>query len=185
MNAGQCRVTEPRAIALDPNDAEGYATLAHILSLAGRPEEAIGMVQKALRLNPYYPAEYLTELGRAYYVAGRHAEAMAALKRALIRNPDFLPTHAYLAAIYSELGREDEAEWARILLARADDPGGRFKGRWERVAAKVLPGGRLQWVNDALKLTLTFEMAQDRMSIHGDMNAAGRAVRVIMKRVEP
>jgi adenylate cyclase len=35
-----------RAIALDPNDAEGYATLARILSYAGRPEDAIGMEQR-------------------------------------------------------------------------------------------------------------------------------------------
>jgi class 3 adenylate cyclase len=91
-----------RAIDLDPNDAEGYATLAQILSYAGRPEDAIGMVQKAMRLNPHYPAAYLTDLGHAYYLTRRYEEAMAALKRALIRAPDFLPTHAYLAAIYSE-----------------------------------------------------------------------------------
>src|SRR5262245_61645163 len=36
-----------RAIALDPNDAESYAWLGAILDLVGRPEEAIGLVEKA------------------------------------------------------------------------------------------------------------------------------------------
>jgi tetratricopeptide (TPR) repeat protein len=44
-------------------------------------------------------------LGHTYYLTGRYEEAMAALKRALIRAPDFLPTHAYLAAIYSAKDR--------------------------------------------------------------------------------
>jgi adenylate cyclase len=62
-----------------------------------------------MRLNPHYPAVYLTDLGHTYYLTGRYEEAMAALKRALIRAPDLLPTHTYLAAIYSEVGREAEA----------------------------------------------------------------------------
>jgi tetratricopeptide (TPR) repeat protein len=235
-----------------------------------------------MRLNPHYPAVYLTDIGHAYYLTGQYEKAMAALRRALIRKPDFLPTHAYLAAVYSELGREDEAgaemaevvrlvtgvpprehmpykdpavlqrlrdawfkprplpsgsvrsesgiplpttirieppvadlppevaafsgtwegrwegdvqgrlaveridaEWARVVYAWGDDPGGRFKGGWERVPAKVLPGGRLQSVDEALKTTLTFEMAQDRMSIQGEHDAAGRVTKVRMQRVGP
>ena len=38
-----------QAIALDPNDAEGYATLAEILEFAGRPQGAFGLVEKAMR----------------------------------------------------------------------------------------------------------------------------------------
>jgi len=41
-----------RAIALDPNDAQGYATLAEIVAFAGRPQVAFGLVEKALRLDP-------------------------------------------------------------------------------------------------------------------------------------
>lgn len=32
-----------RAIALDPNDADGYWSLARTLTYAGRPEDAIGL----------------------------------------------------------------------------------------------------------------------------------------------
>ncbi len=98
-----------RAIALDPNDADGYWLLGAILDFAGRPEEAIGLIEKAMRLNPHYPPVYLFSLGHSYHLMGRYEEAIAAYKKALTRNPNHLPAHQHLAAIYSELGREEEA----------------------------------------------------------------------------
>ena len=41
-----------RAIALDPNEAWSYAALAEMLSRAGRPEEAVAMVEQALGVTP-------------------------------------------------------------------------------------------------------------------------------------
>jgi len=106
-----------RAVALNSNDAEAYAGLAYILNYAGRPEEALGLVEKAMRLNPRHPVTYLHSLGLAYRLTGRNEEALAAYKRALARNPDLLVAHFMLAAIYSELGREEEAraEVAELL----------------------------------------------------------------------
>jgi adenylate cyclase len=52
----------------------------------------------------------LWNLGHAYYLTGRYEEAIATLKRTVIRNPDFMPAHAYLSAIYAELDREQDAE---------------------------------------------------------------------------
>ncbi|MGH7274957.1 MAG: tetratricopeptide repeat protein, partial [Nitrospiria bacterium] len=103
-----------RAIALDPNAADGYAWLGAILDLAGRPEEAIGLTEKAMRLNPHYPPLYVYVLGHSYYLMGRYEEAIAAFKKAL---PNLSPAHQFLAAIYSRLGREEEAraEVAEIL----------------------------------------------------------------------
>jgi adenylate cyclase len=98
------------AIALSPNSADGLAVLGDILNWAGRPEETIGLVQKAMRLNPKYPSWYLWSLGHAYFLTGRYEEAIETLKRVLDRNPYFaLPAHVYLAASYSELGRQEEA----------------------------------------------------------------------------
>ena len=106
-----------RAIALDPNDAIIYAKQAQVLNLAGRPEEALQAIEKAMRLNPHYPPLNLLELGWAYRLMGRYEEAIAALKRAVIGNPDFLLPHFHLAIIYSELGQDEEAraEGAAIL----------------------------------------------------------------------
>ena len=44
-----------RAIALDPNFADGHLWLALTLYYMGRPEEAISWAEKGIRLNPQYP----------------------------------------------------------------------------------------------------------------------------------
>src|SRR5262249_2683945 len=99
------------------NSAESYMTLANTLAATGRPEEAIGVVEKALRLKPYFPAFAFNILGWAYYLTGRSEDALGTLKQALLLNPQWLPTHVSLAVIYSEVGREEEAraEAAEIL----------------------------------------------------------------------
>jgi len=98
-----------RAMVLEPNDADACVTLGEILSCAGRPQEAVGLVEKALRLDPHYPASYLFALGQAYYLTGRHEEAIATLKRLLTRNPNHPRAHFFLAMVYSEVGRKEEA----------------------------------------------------------------------------
>jgi adenylate cyclase len=81
-----CQILE-RAIALDPNFAECYARLGQNLSFAGRPEEGIDLVKKAMRLDPHYPFTYLFYLGQAYEMMGKHEDAVAALKRCITRQP--------------------------------------------------------------------------------------------------
>lgn len=98
-----------RAITLDPNNAAGYAAQADTLSLVDKPEEAIRLMDKAMRLNPRYPVWYLTTLGRAYHITGRYEEEIASLKSTLARSPNNFAAHVYLAAAYIELGREAEA----------------------------------------------------------------------------
>jgi adenylate cyclase len=100
-----------RALALDPNNAEGYATLANILTFAGRPEEAIALLEKGMRLNPRAPNYffYLFELGHAYHWLGQYEKAIAIQKRVLLLNPNEFVAHLELAKIYDELGREEEA----------------------------------------------------------------------------
>jgi tetratricopeptide (TPR) repeat protein len=106
-----------RAIALDPNDASGYAALAEALSRVGRSEEAVGMAEQALRRKPPFADTHLSNVGAAYYLAGRPEEAIAPLKQYLSRYPNILGPHLTLAAVYSELGREAEAraEAAEVL----------------------------------------------------------------------
>jgi tetratricopeptide (TPR) repeat protein len=61
-----------------------------VLNYEGRPEEAIGWLEKAMRLNPRGPetAWYLNELGFAYRLAGRVEEAIASQKQALVHDPN-------------------------------------------------------------------------------------------------
>jgi len=98
-----------RAMALAPNWADCYAWFAQILIVAGRPADAIGLVEKAMRLNPQYPAWYSGTLGWAYRFTRRYEEAITVLKQTLAGNPNDLGAHMNLAATYSELDRMEEA----------------------------------------------------------------------------
>ena len=98
-----------RAIALDPNFADGYNNLGGMQMYAGRTEEAIALIEKAMRLNPQYPLGYLVNLGVAYRTAGRCEEAIPIFKKLAIRNPTHGPSHANLVICYVELGQLDEA----------------------------------------------------------------------------
>ena len=109
-----------QAISLDPNFSIGHAHLAQIMFFAGRFSEVIKLIKKAMRLSPYYPAFYLNYLGRSYAFMGRHVEAIATCKQLYDRSlrGEYLSDWGllYLAKVYAEFGREDEA---RILMAQA------------------------------------------------------------------
>jgi tetratricopeptide (TPR) repeat protein len=92
-----------RAIALEPNNADSHYIHANVLNHAGRPEEALGPLAHAMRLNPHHPPMYLVELGKAYSSIGRYAEAIATLKEANKRSPSYGDVHLLLALSY--LGR--------------------------------------------------------------------------------
>jgi tetratricopeptide (TPR) repeat protein len=89
-----------RAIALDPNHALAYVMLAEFLSHAGRAEEAIGLVQQAMRLNPRYPFYYPLQLGVAYNLTGQNDEAIGVLQEALRLNPKDPDSYLVLAFCY-------------------------------------------------------------------------------------
>ncbi len=114
----QAIAVSKRSIDLNPNYADALAGQGDILSFAGRPEEAIGLIEKAMRLNPIHPVWYLWALGHAYFLTGHYDEAIGAFKKALNRNPGFWPAHAYLAATYIELGRKEEARAEAAMMLR-------------------------------------------------------------------
>jgi adenylate cyclase len=89
-----------QALALDPNNADSYPVLANVLSLIGRPEEAIEVAKKGVRLNPHYPTVSLRELGLAYLVAGRFEEAIATSQQALMHDPNYQFAYYNLAVSY-------------------------------------------------------------------------------------
>lgn len=97
------------AIAEDPNDADGYVILASALSFTGKPAEALDLVQRAIRLNPHYPARYLYQLGLAEFGLKRLDAAAASLERALERNPEDYWSQRLLLSTDGLLGRKPKA----------------------------------------------------------------------------
>jgi TolB-like protein/tetratricopeptide (TPR) repeat protein len=105
------------ATQLDPNFAPGFSLLGVGLHYAARSEEALGMLERAMQLDPYYPDTYLHFVAQSHFALAHYADAEAALLRRLVRNPDTDVSRVLLAACYGHLGRLDEARaiWNEAL----------------------------------------------------------------------
>ena len=107
-----------RGVELDPNSASAHRLLGITLSYAGRPEEAIPVLEKAIRLEPFTPGVYYQNLGAAYRNAGQCDEAIPAYEEALRRASSSLQVHVGATATYSICGREEEARAAAAGVLR-------------------------------------------------------------------
>jgi adenylate cyclase len=77
--------------------------------MAGKPKEAIPVIQKALRLEPRAPDNYNRQLALDYFQAGDCKEAIAMCETVLKRQPNHLISRIINAAVYGACGREEEA----------------------------------------------------------------------------
>jgi adenylate cyclase len=109
-----------KAVQLAPGAADTADLASFVLALSGYPEEAIVQSEKAIALNPTYPAVYLGDLGNAYRLAGRSEQAIVAFKAYHARNPGFGLTDIVIA--YQETGRPEEARQTaeQLMVARPD-----------------------------------------------------------------
>jgi adenylate cyclase len=108
-----------RALILNGNDAHAAAYRAFILIFLGHPGEAVDLIRRAMRLNPFHPAWYWNTLARALHAEGKLEEALAAYER--ITAPQ-CQHFAYMAACHAQLGHTHKANEcvARTLEAKAD-----------------------------------------------------------------
>jgi len=96
-----------RAVELDPNSSLAYIWLGVSLNYIGRKEEAVPMIEKAIRLNPMPPSSWYVFLSSALSNAGRYDEAVTASRKAVKLSPNNI--FAQLALVLScNLGRRDE-----------------------------------------------------------------------------
>ncbi len=98
-----------RAVELAPNGADAHALLGSGLQWSDRPEQAIQVLNKAIRLNPIAPAWYLHNLALAYKDVGRYGEALQYAEKAVQRSPKNLLSRTTLCIIYSLMDRMEEA----------------------------------------------------------------------------
>jgi TolB-like protein/class 3 adenylate cyclase/tetratricopeptide (TPR) repeat protein len=108
-----------RALALDPNDANSYLAIAYAVIYAGRPQEALNFIEKAMRLNPHYPDYYMYILGLAHFHLDQYEEAVILFEKAVKLNPvNYVPLIP-LSAAQAQLGREQEAAATLDKLQKA------------------------------------------------------------------
>ncbi len=106
-----------RSVALGPNQALPHLLLAMYLYHTGRYKEALPLVRKAMRLDPYYPSLYLELLGGVYFRMEEYEKAVEAFKMLVVREPQRIAGHRGLATAYIHLGRKEQArsEMAEVL----------------------------------------------------------------------
>ena len=124
-----CRKSMPAArymVETYLNPRYGYGLLSQCLIIAGRSEEAIPLIEKAIRLNPRdtFLAHRLDLIGSAHLFLGHYEEAISWLERALAADPDARDSSPggkkrKLAAAYAYTGRDAEAR--RSLAAANKD----------------------------------------------------------------
>jgi adenylate cyclase len=87
------------------------------MRLSGRPEEAVDLFKRAMRLDPLFPAWQLAWLGHAYFMTGAYDEAIQTLKRGVRRDAGYIAFHLFLAASHAASGNLEEAkrEAAEVL----------------------------------------------------------------------
>ena len=98
------------AIAADPNDADAYIALANALSFTGKAAEALDQVERAMRLNPHYPPQYLYQRGLARFAMKQLEKAAADLEQAIRHNRNDYWSQRLLLATYGLLGRRADAD---------------------------------------------------------------------------
>ncbi|MEK1852320.1 MAG: adenylate/guanylate cyclase domain-containing protein [Phyllobacterium sp.] len=93
-------------LKLDPNYADAWAMRSDLITLEGRPADAVEHVRKALRLNPHPPGWYYWMLGQAQYALRDYESAV----QTLLRTETYrTPSRRILAASLAQLGRLEEA----------------------------------------------------------------------------
>ncbi len=140
-----------RGVKLGPSNAEVTALLALSLTWAGRPEEALAWVEKAMRLSPMYSPWFIVVKAHALRLLGRFDEALKTYKDAIAATPGYVPPHIGLTLCYAEMGRgHDAREQARELLSLEPQfsiahylstPGYKDKALTERSASALRQAG--------------------------------------------
>ena len=142
-----------KLIEIEPGNADSYANLAGTVMFAGAPDQTVALIEKAVRLNPFYPAYYDIYVGLAYLILGQHHDAIEALNRSIVRNPDSMYAHIYLASSYGHIG---DHEAARAAFAEA---------------TRLYPGLSAQW----FERFLPFKYLEDAQSLQDGLKKAGLA----------
>ena len=106
---------------LQPNDPDILSDLAAALSFAGRPQEALTLIQKAMELNPNHPGWYFGPSGIALLLTGESERAVRHLRTWSSwsePNPSWRVPYIFLAAALANSG---DVAAAKTAVARFNE----------------------------------------------------------------
>lgn len=112
-----------RALEINPTDGHALNSRAHWLSRAGQAEDALRILDEALRRDPYPPSSYWENRAVALVTLGRYEEAVAAVNR---KSRTFWWDQYILGVCYTYLGRTSHAQ-VEIAELRKQRPNVKIK----------------------------------------------------------
>jgi len=105
-------------MALNPNFTDWR--FAEVLVIAGEPVRAIEVVERHMRLDPFYAPLAPFWLGVAHYLLKQYSQALPPLQECVSRAPNLRSVHVWLAAIYAQLGKLEEAQTEAVDVLRIE-----------------------------------------------------------------
>jgi adenylate cyclase len=107
-----------RALSLNPNYAPAVVGRGILHIYTGEPAKAVPYLERAMRLDPTLPSQYLHFLGTAYFVAGDYESAARMFTDRIKANPNTDLSRAFLASTLGHLGRAEEARrvWQELKV---------------------------------------------------------------------
>jgi adenylate cyclase len=111
-----------RAVAMNPNSFTAWHDRGHVYRIAGVPEEAVRSYERAMRMSPVDPVQYvvLVGMGMSFIELRRFDEAIVAGKKGLRQNPTYPAAYRCLASAFAHLGRDAEAREAAARVLEID-----------------------------------------------------------------
>jgi adenylate cyclase len=109
-----------KAVELAPNSNSCLNWLAMSLRFIGKSEEAIPLLQKAIRRSPFDQSFYLLQLGASYADVGHYKDAIKEYKKVLQYAPDNIFAHLGLTASYIYANEDDKAREAAAEVLKID-----------------------------------------------------------------
>jgi len=109
-----------RAVTLEPNSVDAFMQLGVNIAWAGRPAEAIPILQKALRLSPIPPHLCLHAFAMCILSTGQFEESIALFRRIVQKEPNQLTSQLGLVLALMAAGKEDEARAEAEKVLRID-----------------------------------------------------------------
>ncbi len=109
-----------KALALDPNLAWAWTRSGWIHAYIGAPAPAIEHFERALRLSPFDPLNFVCYhgIGIAHFTAERYGDATEWFEKGLRERPALIWQHRALIPCYALQGRLDDARAGIALLLR-------------------------------------------------------------------
>ena len=142
-----------RAADLDSRNPDGEICLGMLANATGQHEDAVGHLEKALKLDTSRDESY-RELAIAYKQLDRPADAEALLKRAVSLRPQYWAPHKWLGWFYASHGRYDEAaaHFKRVVELAPDSIDG-----YSNLGAVYVKQGKLGDAIDALERSIKIQ----------------------------